>query len=89
MDGGLQILGVEQGSLIVDVWVEPEGWVCVAEDCLEGGIDVDKEMLVGLELCVVEVGVETVSILVCGVRVVDWEGDISKVDKALMYLKLL
>ena len=55
----------------MDVWVEPEGWVCVAEDCLEGGIDVDKEMLVGLELCVVEVGVETVSILVCGVRVVD------------------
>ena len=80
MDGGLQILGVAQGSLIVDVWVEPVGWVWVAEDCLEGEVDVDKEMLVGLELRVVELGVETLFVMVGNVPVVDLDGDESDVD---------
>lgn len=83
MDGGLQILGVAQGSLIVDVWVEPEGWVWVAEDCLEGEVDVDKEMLVGLELGIVELDVETVLVLAGNVPVVDWDGDVPEVDRGV------
>ena len=55
----------------MDVWVEPEGWVCEAEDCLEGEVDVDKEMLVGLELGVVKLDVEIVLVLVGNVPVVD------------------
>mgnify|MGYP003690292641 CR=1 FL=1 len=55
----------------MDVWVEPEAWVLEGEDCLEGEVDVDKEMLVGLELGVVELGVETVLVLVGNVPVVD------------------
>ena len=83
MDGGLQILGVAQGSLIVDVWVVAEEWVWVAEDCLEGEVDVDKEMLVGLELRAVELGVETVLVLVGNVPVVDWNGDVPEVDRGV------
>ena len=55
----------------MDVWVEPEAWVLEAEECLEGEVDVDKEMLVGLEFEVVEMGVETVFVLVGIVPVVN------------------